>query len=358
VYQKVLERLNLLVQIPLLPGDETPTISQAQGGSYSLFYTLSRWEQRKEKDAVEKITQIFPQHAALDEVRSVHLCYEMARVWEEKNLEENQPTANNSNNKKHQKKKNNNNNNNNNNNDEEGDEEHGDEDEFVLSSSQQSQLLLSTSVRFNQSCFAAFHVWTHHLAPLFWKCSSLVELARKTPSENMMMKLLKLDLSEFRTFISICRDCLNKLHENWGSSKTSALDAASSLPFPSHFDGVFVQSTQDWTARSSEQKSEIHVCHLMCRMILTVVKYKLRSVVVSCVLPLDSQLRDKLKTEDGGAEKSHQPSKLNNPEFQRREFVLKLFQKNNKLAIAYAKMLNVDLEAVRKMARRNAGNLA
>merc|ERR1712000_227446 len=105
-------------------------------------------------------------------------------------------------------------------------------------------------------------------------------------------------------------------------------------------------------SRNEELRKDFEHTLFLARTICLVLKYGIRSVVVGSVLPESSKLRDHLQSGEAKTTAAKGPAagRFNSVSFQRRELILKLLPANNKLAISYAKALDVDLDSVRKMA--------
>ena len=211
-------------------------------------------------------------------------------------------------------------------------------------SSSRAQLLAAAAAAIvsGGSGALALHAWSAHLAPLFWRCASLVELARKTPSEPVVVRTLLLaDLAELRHVCVVTRDCLRAALQAWEQRDGGGEGVAEQFPFPALPDSAFAAMQRAWAERQPQQASDLRHVHLLARAVCGVLKYNLRGVNVGCVLPKESPLRENLTTSK---------SRYGTVDFLRRVLVLKLLPANNKLAVAFSKTLNVDLAEVRKMA--------
>ena len=341
----VMERLETLARIPDL--DEGVSVTAACNGEFSLFAVIAKLKNNDPDGShVQRTLEAaFPEHFKLNRVISAHQCYDLWERWtaeiqvakdlalpatplrggsfapvDDENDEENL-------------------------NDGKSRDEEFEEDPSLLDTEQSRLLVAAAAMVSADPSLTALYAWTHFIGPLFWKTASLVELARKTPSENVVRKMLSFsNMAELRQFCGVARDVLHVMVDAWEQNQSLLNVDFSALPFPSHPTCAFVEGRELWSQRSALLLSEFQSTLFLARSLYMILKFGLRSVVVSCVLPEDSVLRDRLQSERPKA-----GSRFNSVTFQRRELIMKLLPANNKLAISYARTLNVDLDSVRKM---------
>jgi hypothetical protein len=327
-WRETQERLSLLAAVPQSPLWPCPSVATALDGGFSVFKVFAALQQTQAQSDYEKMASAFPVHAAQSGLLAAHVCLEQLSAWSADVAGATSSMLNATLD------------------DETGGDAGGgagDSEEEGAPTSGHARLLTAAANVFlggSGGGALALHAWNAHLAPLFWRCASLVELARKTPSEHVVAKTLLLaDVSELRQVCTVARDCLRAVLQAWDQPAED--DEESTLPFPSHPDAAFTALHRVWRQRQPQQAEELRLVHLLARAVCAVLKYGLRGVNVACVLPRDTPVRANLTTSK---------SRYGSVELLRRVLVLKLLPANNKLAVTFSKTLGVDLAEVRKMA--------
>ncbi len=315
-------QLSLLSAIPASAQWQAPSIALSLEGAFSVFKVLAVLRQAQMQEEFDRVAAAFPEHVKREKLLSVHSCLESLAAWSNDAKDASSNAMNTTL-------------------DEDGGSEEGSEDEEKGPSSTQAHRLAAAANVFLSSGGAlALHSWSQHLAPVFWRCASLVELARKIPSEHVVVKTLQMaDIAEMRHACTAARDCLKVALDAWKLPHQDPDESA--VPFPSHSDAAVVLMQQQWAQRKAEHLAELRQIHLLACAVCSVLKYGLRGVNIACALPKDSPLRANITTAK---------SRFGTVDFLRRMFVLKLLPANNNLAVAFARSLNVDLAEVRKMA--------
>jgi hypothetical protein len=290
-----------------LPARLQLCINDAARGSFSLYQLLAQLGCSGLSAEAENVASNFPQHAAQTALIAAHACLircHTDRVAATLGVED--VVA--------------------------AEEEPVDEDEIDDQSAfldDALQALLQVQAESQLQAAVALWAWQHRLAPLFWRCCSLVDVAGKTPRARTAQRALGLSLSEMRQLASVARDWLGLVLAAWSS--TAGVPGWPVVPFPSQVDQAVQAARDEWAQRPAALLVELQQTLLVARALLAVFRYQLRGVHILCVVPLDSALRELLQDGDLRA-------RSGNPDFQRKELVLRLMPLNATLAAQFAKV--------------------
>lgn len=162
-------------QLLAIGSTENPTVVSALEGSFSLFKEIARMELSEAGSAASKLQSSFPKHFEQRALIGMHVCVEAMSAWSN-NWQMEQKDEDAALNVTVDEDANNNS------------EDEGSAD--VEPESQQAQLLArSAKIFLSESGALALYVWQNDMEQFFWKCASLVDLARKTPSEHVVVKV-------------------------------------------------------------------------------------------------------------------------------------------------------------------------
>lgn len=189
----------------------------------------------------------------------------------------------------------------------------------------------------------ALWTWQNRLQPLFWRCCRLVDVAGKTPSALTTKRSLQMTLSDLRQFCVVVREWMGIIVESWNEAPVSgAADPIGRLPFPNQLHQSVRMAQEEWAEKSASTLDSVRQSLLLARALLAVFKYQLRGVHITCVLPVDSSLREQIHP--GGATR---PANL---DLHRHELVLRLMPVNLSLATQFAKELGMNMISIRQNA--------
>jgi hypothetical protein len=151
------------------------SVASALDGSFSLFKVFACLELEEPGSANKKFQSVFAEHLNERKVVQAHLCLEVMTKWSEEGAKEEEEATSGLNTAIAEEEA-------------VSDEERGNESENPVSP--HALLLAEASKTFLEGGGAlAWHVWQRDLGAVFWRCASFVELARKTPSEAVVIKV-------------------------------------------------------------------------------------------------------------------------------------------------------------------------